>query len=134
MFRQLCPDVKVEVTCAHSDPLLLSLAQHRLDVALVAHRPTDQDLDTYPIMTDELVVIMSPEHTLASREPLHIADLASESIIIEGDSSSLHETVVEAFRGFHTPLHIPVESGTIPISTRVCLPSSPITPVSRPVS
>lgn len=24
MFRQFCPDVKVEVTCAHSDALLLS--------------------------------------------------------------------------------------------------------------
>jgi DNA-binding transcriptional LysR family regulator len=119
MFRQLCPDVKVEVTCTHSDALLLSLAQHRLDVALVAYRPTDQDLDTYPITTDELVVIMSPEHTLASREPLHIADLASESIIIEGDSSSLHETVVEAFRRFHTPLHVPVESGTIEATKRM---------------
>jgi DNA-binding transcriptional LysR family regulator len=113
VFRGRCPKVKVEVTCDHSDALLLALSERRIDVALVAYRPGGSDLETYPIMTDELVVIMSPEHSLASREILHIGDLGSESIIIEGDSSSLHETIVEAFRRFHTPLHVPVESGTI---------------------
>ena len=113
VFRERCPKVKVEVTCDHSEALLLALSQHRLDVALVAYRPSSPDLETFPIMADELVVIMSPEHALASKETLHIGDLGSESIIIEGDSSSLHETIVEAFRRLQTPLHVPVESGTI---------------------
>src|SRR6266436_10310068 len=77
----------------------------------IAHLPTncaiEPDLETFPIMADELVVIMSPEHALASKETLHIGDLGSESIIIEGDSSSLHETIVEAFRRLQTPLHVP---------------------------
>jgi len=112
-FHQLCPEVKLEVTCGHSDALLLALSQHRLDIALVAYRPGDQDLEIHLLMADDLVVIMSPEHALASRELLHISDLSSESIIIEGDASSLHETVVETFRRFHTPLHVRVESETI---------------------
>jgi DNA-binding transcriptional LysR family regulator len=112
-FHELCPEIKVEVTCDHSSALISALSQHQLDVALVAYCPNDQDLETYPIMTDDLVVITSPEHPLASKETLHISDLGSESIIIEGDSSSLYDTVVEAFRRFHTPLHVSVESGTI---------------------
>jgi DNA-binding transcriptional LysR family regulator len=112
-FHQLCPEIKLEVTCDHSDRLLLALSQHRLDIALVAYDPNDPDLESHPITTDELVIIMSPQHPLASKETLHIRDLASEPIIIEGDSSSFHETVVEAFRRLHTPLHVPVESETI---------------------
>jgi len=120
-FHELCPEVKLEVTCDHSDALLLALSQHRLDVALVAYYPSDDDLETNPIMTDELVVIMSPEHPLASKETLHIGDLGSEPIIIEGDSSSLHETVVEAFRRFHTTLNVPVESATIEAIKRMVM-------------
>lgn len=47
IFRQFCPDVKVEVTCAHSDALLLSLAQHRLDTALVHPGSEYADSTTY---------------------------------------------------------------------------------------
>jgi DNA-binding transcriptional LysR family regulator len=39
MFRQLCPDVKVEVTCAHSDVLLLALA---LSVIVNTRQPEEQ--------------------------------------------------------------------------------------------
>lgn len=113
MFRQLYPEVKLEVTCDHSDALLSALRRHRLDVALVACCRSDQDLERDPIMKDELVVIMSPKHPLASKADLHIQELGSQSIIIEGDSSSLHGTVVEAFRRFHTPLNVQVESGAI---------------------
>jgi len=114
VFHRLCPEVKVEVTCDHSDALLLALAQHRIDIALVAYCPSDHDFfEAHPIMSDELVVIMSPDNPLASKQTLHIADLGLESIIIEGDSSSLHETVVEAFRRFHTTLNVPVESASI---------------------
>jgi len=112
-FRERCPEIKVEVICDHSDRLLVALSQHRLDVALVAYDPNDRDLESHPITTDEFVIIMSPQHPLASKQTLHIRDLGSESIIIEGDSSSFHDTVVEAFRRFHTPLHVPVESETI---------------------
>ena len=44
---------------------------------------------------------------------LRLRDLETESIIIEGASSSLHEKVVEAFRDHQTPLNTHVESASI---------------------
>lgn len=113
MFHELCPEVKVAVSSHQSDVLLPALFERRLDVALLAYCPSDRRLETYPLMTDDLVVIMSPKHHLASKEALRIQDLGMESIITEGGASPLHNIVVETFRRFHTPLHVPIECETI---------------------
>ncbi|HJZ83175.1 MAG TPA: LysR family transcriptional regulator [Pyrinomonadaceae bacterium] len=112
-FHEQYPDLKIEVTCGHSEFLLGGLYERRLDLALLAHLPEEHDLETRRIMSDELVLIVSPRHRLAQVEQIHVRELAAESIITEGAASSLHERVVQAFRQHQTPLNIHVESATI---------------------
>jgi len=112
-FHERYPDIKIEVTCGHSDELLSELRERKLDLALLAHLPAEHELETRLIMSDELVLIVNPRHRLAAAESIHVHDLAKESIITEGSSSSLHEKVVTAFDHNQTPLNIHVESATI---------------------
>jgi DNA-binding transcriptional LysR family regulator len=112
-FHEQHPDIEIEVTCGHSEQLLMSMHLRRLDLALLAHLPEDHGLDARVIMRDELVVIASPRHRLGNAKNVRIQDLEKESIITEGAPSSLHETVVEAFRTHETPLNVQVRSATI---------------------
>jgi DNA-binding transcriptional LysR family regulator len=112
-FHEQYPDIKIEVTCEHSEELLSQMQARRLDLALLAYLPEDHDLEARLIMRDELVLIVSPRHRLALASNVQVKDLEKESIIIEGAPSSLHEKVVDAFLDHQTPLNVQVKSATI---------------------
>lgn len=112
-FHEQYPDIKIEVTCEHSEELLSQMQARRLDLALLAHLPEDHNVEARLIMRDELVLIVSPRHRLALASQVRVRDLEKESIITEGEPSSLHEKVVDAFRNHQTPLNIQVKSATI---------------------
>jgi DNA-binding transcriptional LysR family regulator len=64
-------------------------------------------------MRDELVLIVSPRHRLALATTVSVHDLERESIITEGEPSSVHEKVVDAFRNQGTQVNIQIKSATI---------------------
>jgi len=112
-FYEQYPDIKIEVSCGHSEELLAEMQARRLDLALLAYLPEDHNLEARLIMRDELVLIVSPRHRLALSNNVRVKDLEKESLIIEGAPSSLHEQVVDFFRSHETPLNIQVQSATI---------------------
>src|SRR5262249_36283411 len=112
-FYEQYRDLKIEVTCGHSEELLAALQARRVDLALLAHLPEDHDLEARLIMRDELVLIVSPRHRLARTGNVQIKDLEKESIITEGAPSALHDKVVDAFRFRQAMLNIQVKSATI---------------------
>jgi len=112
-FHEKYPEIKIDLTCGHSDELLAEIEARRLDLALLAHLPDDHNVEARIITTDELVVIVSPRHRLAHAGHVRIKDLQEESIITEGSCSPLHEQVIEVFRSHQTPLNVQVKSATI---------------------
>jgi DNA-binding transcriptional LysR family regulator len=112
-FHEKYPEIKIELTCGHSEGLLTELQAHRLDLAVLAHLPEDHNVKARIIMRDELVAIVSPRHRLALATKVRIKDLEKESIITEGPPSPLHEKVVDAFRSHETVLNVQVKSATI---------------------
>ncbi len=112
-FHEQYPDIKIEVSCGHSEELLAELQARRLDLALLAYLPEDHNLEARLIMRDELVLIVSPRHRLALSSHVKVKDLEKESLIVEGAPSSLYEQVVDFFRSHETPLNIQVQSATI---------------------
>jgi DNA-binding transcriptional LysR family regulator len=64
-------------------------------------------------MRDELVLILSPQHRIASHERVHIRDLGAESFIAHNVRSRSRDKVLEAFRRFQTPCNITIEIATI---------------------
>jgi len=112
-FHDKHPEIKIEVACAHSEELLSQMRARRLDLALLAHLPEDHQVEARLIMRDELVVIVSPRHRLALAPTVRVQDLERESIITEGEPSSVHEKVVDAFHNHQTPLNIQIKSATI---------------------
>ena len=112
-FRAQHPQVKIEIFRHVSDRLPRELLERNIEFALMASEPSDRDLEAFPVLKDELVLIMSPKHHLAGRSSVRIKDLGTESFIAHNVKSGSRIKVIEAFARQHTPLNISLELATI---------------------
>jgi len=64
-YRALHPDVMVEIFRQSSDRLPREVLDRNVDFALMAFEPVDDDLESFPVLRDELVLITHPQHPLA---------------------------------------------------------------------
>lgn len=112
-FREQHPDVKVEIFRHVSSRLPREVLERTVDFALMASEPRDRDLEAFPLLKDELVLILSPKHPIATRPSVRIKDLANEPFIAHNVNSGSRVKVIEAFARQHTPLNITLELATI---------------------
>ncbi|MCI0488421.1 MAG: LysR family transcriptional regulator [Blastocatellia bacterium] len=112
-FHEQHPRIKIEVYRKPSARLPQDLRQRNLDFAILSFPPEDSDLEATPIMHDEMVLIVSPQHRLARRERVHIKEMGAESFIGHNVKSRSRKKVVDVFRRFQTPLNITIEIDTI---------------------
>jgi DNA-binding transcriptional LysR family regulator len=112
-FREKHPQVKVEIFRQVSHRLPREVLERNIDFALMASEPTDRELEAFPVLNDDLVLIMSPKHHLASRSSVRIKELGKESFIAHNVKSGSRIKVIEAFARQHTPLNITLELATI---------------------
>jgi len=112
-FREQHPDVKVEIYRHVSSRLPREVLERNVDFALMASEPADRDLEAFPVLKDELVLILSPKHPLAAKTSVKIKDLGKESFVAHNVASGSRLKVVEAFARQHTPLNIALELATI---------------------
>ena len=73
-FRTMLSDGK-------SDELVARLCSGALDIAICVHGQDDPSLEAVPLMEDEMVVLMRPDHRIASRTSVGWTDLADDEII-----------------------------------------------------
>lgn len=104
------PAIKMEVICGASDKLLLALANRSIELALIGAAPSDNELDSHLLKRDELVVIVKPNHPLATRQYISVEDLRDEHLVVQGSRSLLRERIVQALRSSKIPFHFGVEN------------------------
>lgn len=112
-FRARHPNIRLEVTCDQSDTLVAALRARKVEVALLAFAPEDEEIESRCVLRDELVPVVGREHPLAGRETVRVADLGSEFVILESLTVSLRARLADTFEANHTPLNVAVECATI---------------------
>jgi DNA-binding transcriptional LysR family regulator len=104
-FREQHPNVKVEIYRHVSERLPREVLDRNVDFALLPL--------SFPILQDELVLIMNPDHPKAKREAVSIRELKEESFLAHNVRTASREKVIEAFAREHTPLNIILELATV---------------------
>lgn len=112
-YRNLYPEIKVEVFGHPSSHLAREVLDRNVDFALMAFEPVDSDLEAFPILKDELVLIMQPDHELAKYEVVTINELGRESFLAHNINTGSRQRVIEAFAQHRTRLNIALELATI---------------------
>ncbi|HEX8136983.1 MAG TPA: LysR family transcriptional regulator [Pyrinomonadaceae bacterium] len=112
-YRNQHPNVKVEIYRHVSERLPLEVLDRNVDLALLAYEPVDSDLESFPVLRDELVLIMPPDHPLAGRGAVTVKELGQESFLAHNVKTASRFKVVEVFAQHHTPLNITLELATV---------------------
>jgi DNA-binding transcriptional LysR family regulator len=112
-YREQHPNVKVEIYRQVSERLPREVLDRNVDFALLAFEQEDSDLESFPILRDELALIMHPEHPLAGRDSVTIKELGKESFLAHNVKTASRFKVIEVFAQHHTPLNITLELATV---------------------
>lgn len=112
-YREQHPNVKVEIFRHVSERLPREVLDRNVDFALLAFEPEASNLESFPILRDELVLIMHPEHRLAGRDAVTVEELGTESFLAHNVKTASRNKVVEVFAEHHTPLNITLELATV---------------------
>lgn len=112
-YREQHPNVKVEIFRYVSERLPREVLDRNVDFAVLAFEPVDDALESFPILQDELVLIMRPDDPLAKRDSLKIEELGEQSFVAHNVKTTSRHKVVETFAQHHTPLNITLELATV---------------------
>ena len=105
--------MKLEIFGQVSSRLPRELLDRNIDFGFMAFEPGDRELEAFPVLKDELVLIMSPKHPLAARSSVKVKELANEPFVAHNVTSGSRVKVIETFAKQHTPLNITLELTTI---------------------
>ena len=81
-FHGKFPKVEVNIVASATSNPAAALLEGKLDVAIISCPPRNKSLRVTAMFEDELVLVMSPKHRLASASLVRPRDLETETILI----------------------------------------------------
>jgi DNA-binding transcriptional LysR family regulator len=112
-YRRRYPRVKLQVRRSQSSRIPIELLEGDLELGVISYAPQDPRLVSRVIYIDHLAFIVSPEHRLARRKSVSIAELGMETFIAHNVISPYREVVLREFQRLKVPLNRDVEMPTI---------------------
>ncbi len=112
-YRKQFPRVKVQIRRSQSSKIPVEILEGDLEMGVISYDPQDDRLVARTIFTDHLACVVSPQHRLARRRSVSIADLGSETFIAHSVVSPYKEVVLREFERMKVPLHRDVEMPTV---------------------
>lgn len=96
-FRDAYPHIKIHLDEGSALDMIHSLVDFRNEVAVIAKVEDNPDISFIPFSREELVLIVAPEHSLARKRCITLAELAEEPIILKERGSGTRKLVNELF-------------------------------------
>lgn len=113
IFRARHPHIKIEVKRSLASRISSEILARETEVGIVSFKPNDPAITSVPVLTDELALIVAPDHPLAGKEVVSVRELGAESFVAHNVPSPYRERVVRTFEKYRTPLNISMEMPTL---------------------
>ena len=113
IFRARHPHIKVEVKRSLASRIPSKILGRDAEIGVVTFKPSDASISSLPVTTDELALIVAPDHPLATRQTVSVRELGAETFIAHNVPSPYRERVVKTFEKYRTPLNISMEMPTL---------------------
>jgi len=96
-FREAYPHIKIQLDEGSSLDMIHSLLDLKNELAVIAKVEDNPDICFTPFSREELVLILAPEHPLARKKYITLAELAGEPLIMKERGSATRKQVIAAF-------------------------------------
>jgi DNA-binding transcriptional LysR family regulator len=113
VFRSRHPHIKVEVKRSLASRIASEVLGRGVEIGIVSFKPSEAGIASIPVVTDELALIVAPNHPLAGKETVSVRELGAESFIAHNVPSPYRDRVVRTFEKYKTPLNISLEMPTL---------------------
>ena len=111
-FHRRHPGVGLFLDIGNTAQIAERLRTTPLDVAFVEGPVAGSDLVVERWRDDDLVVIAAPDHPIAARQPVALADLAGEPFVLRERGSGTREVAEDALRGLGVEPLVAMELGS----------------------
>lgn len=108
-FRKQHPLIKIEVQRGVASRIPSQITAREVELGIISFTPHDDSLRVISVMSDELVLVVSPKHHLAEKSEVSVKDLGSEIFVAHNAPSPYRQKVIESFDKHKTRLNIAVE-------------------------
>jgi DNA-binding transcriptional LysR family regulator len=105
-FQRAFPTVLVDVRRVHARQMAHEVVLRTVDFGVLTFNPPERELLTLLIGTDELVLLVRPDHPLASRRQITMEEMGRQPVIAHNDPSPARERVLRLYEQRHAPLNI----------------------------
>lgn len=108
-FRHEHPRIKVEVRRGVASRIPNQITAREVELGVISFTPHDDSITAVPVITDQLVLVVSPSHPLAERQNIAINDLGEIAFIAHNAPSPYRRHVIDTFEKHRVRLDIAVE-------------------------
>ncbi len=94
-FIKEFPDVETELEIGDTAEILEKIKEHEIDIGFVGALPKPNNLQIEEFVTDDLILILPPNHPLASQEKVTIEEVLGEPFVLREKGSGTRKTIEE---------------------------------------
>lgn len=95
-FYKSFPGIKLDLLEAECEDLMDKLHKSVIDVAFLSEARPDPQLQFSPLISDELVLVTSLLHPLATRQTIELQDISEAKFILFHPNSGLYKNFIDA--------------------------------------
>jgi DNA-binding transcriptional LysR family regulator len=106
------PGIDIAMEVINRDRLLERLSRNQDDLYVMGVPPEGWDIESEPLVENELVVLAPASHPLARRKRIAFRDLARQSFLVRERGSGTRMTVERVFREHKVPFQVRMELGS----------------------
>jgi DNA-binding transcriptional LysR family regulator len=107
-FAAAHPGVAVEVRRVPSRQMAEAVLDRSIDFGVLTFEPADRGIQTVPLGGDELVLLTSPRHALASKKRVTLEEVGRQVVIAHNDPSPTRDRVLRVYERRRTSINIQI--------------------------
>ncbi|HVU34058.1 MAG TPA: LysR family transcriptional regulator substrate-binding protein [Opitutaceae bacterium] len=112
--RKELPNLTIDAREDFRSDLVRAVLEGELDLAVVPLPVDDHRLSVEPLLTEPLLLVVGKDHPIATRSDISINEIAEESFVSMGSSSSLAEQIRVFFGGHNFAPKISYRCAQVP--------------------
>lgn len=95
-FREMYPEIDIQMTINNTHTLEKMLMDNRIDLAIVEGKSSYPQIQMEKLMEDPLCFICAKDHPLAGKKAVSLKELENCSMILRESGSAVRETIEES--------------------------------------
>lgn len=111
-FQASFPFIKIALDVGNSEEIEKNLITYRNDLALIGITKVSSKFESIPFLKEDLVLIVSPTHSLAKRQAVSLREIERYPLIISARGSTTRKILLQAFKELNIYPSLLIEAGS----------------------